>query len=287
MTELRPLAAGREKAESLRFEHSLGTAPLRDLFGLIEAAGGGVLPVRRPMPGGPDGVLLRARGRWLLVVNTVGRLMRTQRFVAAHLLAHLLFEGAEPGLVLHVDRQVLSNTSAAERRADAFAAHLLMPAPAVQLGLAGRDPAAWTVEELVVMSLEYGLTMHGLLWHLGHVLRLDDAGRRRLGSISEPTPEQSLYIASRAGMWELVHSGRAARDSLGWPRRYVALAVRAYDRGQVTEAELLRLLGDPELVRDAVELGRAVLAAQMSPATIPGVDGDRARTKGVVESTTS
>jgi hypothetical protein len=287
VTEVRPLAAGREKAEALRFEHSLGTAPLRDLFGFIEAAGGGVLPVRRPTPAGPDGVLLRARGRWMLVVNTDGRLMRQQRFVAAHLLAHLLFEGAEPGHVLHVDPQVLSSASAAERRADAFAAHLLMPAPAAQLTLAGRDPAAWTVEELVVMSLEYGLTMHGLLWHLGHVLRLDDAGRRHLASIPEPTPVESLYIASRAGMWELVHRGRAARDSLGWPRRYVALAIRAYDRGQVTETELLRLLGDAELVRDAVELGRAAVPAQMSPATIPGVDGDRARTKGIAESTTS
>jgi Zn-dependent peptidase ImmA (M78 family) len=270
VTELRPLAEGREKSEALRFEHSLGTAPIRDLFGLVETAVAGVLPVRRPMPGGPDGVLLRARGRWLLIVNTDGRMMRQQRFAAAHLLAHLLFEGSDPGHALHVDRRVLSSTAAIERRADAFAAHLLVPAQALQLRLGQRDPVEWSVEELVVLSLEYGISTHAMLWHLGHVLRLDDAGRRHLAAIPEPGPVESMFIASRAGLWELVHRGVAARDTIGWPRRYVALAVRAYDRGQVSESELLRLIADPELVRDAVELGRAVEERRMSPTTTRG-----------------
>jgi hypothetical protein len=285
VTELRPLAEGREKSEALRFEHSLGTAPIGDLFGLIETAVPGVLPVRRPMPGGPDAVLLRARGRWLLIVNTDGRLMRLQRFAAAHLLAHLLFEGSDPGHVLHVDRRVLSTASAVERRADAFAAHLLLPAQAVQLQLGGRDPSSWGTEELVVLSLEYGISTRALLWHLGHVLRLDENGRRHLAALPEPGPDESLFIASRAGMWELVHRGRAARDSVGWPRRYVSLAVRAYDRGLVSEDELHRLLEDPDLVRDAVELGRAA-GAQMSPAATRGYEGGRARTKGVEQTST-
>jgi hypothetical protein len=285
VTELRPLAEGREKSEALRFEHSLGTAPIRDLFGLIESAVPGVLPVRRPMPGGPEGVLLRARGRWLLVVNTDGRLMRQQHFAAAHLLAHVLFEGSDPGHVLHVDRWMLNGASAVERRADAFAAHLLLPAQAVQLRLGGRDPSSWGVEELVVLSLEYGISMSALLWHLGHVLRLEEAGRRHLAALPEPGPDESLFIASRAGLWELVHRGRAARGSIGWPRRYVALALRAYDRELVSQEELLRLLEDPELVRDAVELGRAS-GAQMSPTAARGYEGGRARTKGTEQTST-
>jgi Zn-dependent peptidase ImmA (M78 family) len=286
VTELRPFTEGREKSEALRFEHSLGTAPIRDLFGLVETAVPGILPVRRPMPGGPDGVLLRARGRWLLIVNTDGRMMRQQRFAAAHLLAHLLFEGSEPGQVLHVDRRMLGTTSAVERRADAFAAHLLLPAQALQLQLGGRDPSTWGVEELVVLALEYGISTHALHWHLGHVLRLDEAGRRHLAALPEPSPEQTLFIASRAGLWELVHRGRAARDTVGWPRRYVALALRAYDRGLVSETELLRLLVDPELVRDAVELGRAVDARPGSPTATRGYEGGRARTKGIEQTIT-
>lgn len=256
MSDLRPLAEGRQKAEALRFEHALGTAPIRDLFGLIERIDPELLTVRRPMPGGPDAVLLRSRGRRLIAVNTDGRLMRQQRFAAAHVLAHLLFEAADPALSLHVDRQVLSVASAVERRADAFAAHLLAPADPLRLQLAGRDPLAWTLEELVVLSLDWGLSMRGLLWHLGHVLPLNDAGRRHLASLPEPAPDESLYIASRAGLWELVRAGRSARDSIGWPRGYVALAARAHDRGRLSEAQLTGLLGDAELVRDIVELGR-------------------------------
>jgi Zn-dependent peptidase ImmA (M78 family) len=256
MSELRPLREGREKAEALRFEHSLGTAPIRDLFGLIERVEPEVLTVRRPMPRGPDAALLRARGRQVIAINTDGRVMRHQRFAAAHVLAHLLFEGTDPALTLHIDRRVLGSNTAAERRADSFAAHLLVPAAPLRLQLSARDPLAWTREELVVLSLEWGLSMRALLWHLGHVLHLSDAGRRHLGSLPEPTPDESLYTGSRAGLWELVRSGRSARDAVGWPRRYVALAARAYDRGLLSEDDLHGLLQDVDLVGDIVELGR-------------------------------
>jgi Zn-dependent peptidase ImmA (M78 family) len=258
VSELRPLLEGREKAEALRYEHGLGAAPIRDLVGLIERIDPDLLTVRRPMPGGPDAVLLRARGRRVIAVNTDGRLMRQQRFVTAHVLAHLLFEGTDPAVTLHVDRQVLGGTTAVERRADAFAAHLLVPAAPLRLQLGGRDPLSWTHEELVVLSLEWGLSMRGLLWHLGHALVLSDAGRRHLASLGEPTPEESLYIGSRAGLWELVRAGRSARDTLGWPRRYMALAAAAYDRGQIGEEELRRLLHDEDLAADVIELAGMV-----------------------------
>jgi Zn-dependent peptidase ImmA (M78 family) len=255
VSEQRALIEGREKAEALRFEHSHGTAPIRDLFGLIEHIDAELLALRRPMPGGPDAVLLRARGRPIIVINTDGRPMRQQRFAAAHVLAHLLFEGADQALTLHVDHRVPGSTSAVERRADAFAAHLLVPAAPLRLQLSGRDPLGWTREELVVLSLEWGLSIRGLLWHLGHVLPLSDAGRRHLASLREPTSDESLYIGSRAGLWELVRAGRSARDTVGWPRRYVALAARAYDRGQLSEDDLCRLLQDADLVSDIVQLG--------------------------------
>ena len=56
---------------------------------------------------------------------------------------------------------------------------------------------------------------------------------------------------------ELVRDGRSARGAIGWPSRFVALAARAYDRGQVSPRELEVLLEDHGLTAEIIELGRA------------------------------
>lgn len=114
MPEPRPVREGREKADAMRFEHGLGRAPIRDLFGFIERNYPTVLVAVRPMPDGIDGALLRAGGRWLIVVNSDGQMLVRQRFTAAYELGHRLFDrDSDP---VHLDHDLFGGDAPAETR---------------------------------------------------------------------------------------------------------------------------------------------------------------------------
>jgi hypothetical protein len=51
-------------------------------------------------------------------------------------------------------------------------------------------------------------------------------------------------------MSELVEEERSGAGVVSWPRRHVALAVRAYERGLLGEDALLQTVDDAELVRE-------------------------------------
>lgn len=252
MTDHRPIREGVERATALRFEHRLGAAPIRDVFTLVEDLHPEAMVIRRPMPGGPAGALVGMRGRWLVIVNTHERVLREQRDVAARLLGHLLLD---PGpRRLHVATDLRDGTAPADLRARAFAANWLVPVSAIAELAAAWGLESWGPEHLAAVSMEYGISVRELVWQLQHTSTLGEADRRRVAVVGEPTPEDTLRLASRMGMSEYVRSGLAARDAVAWPRRYVALVARAYDRGDLSGGDVARLLEDDALVRQVTEL---------------------------------
>jgi len=241
--ESRPAREGREKADAVRFEHGLGRAPIRDLFGFIERNYPAVLVAVRPMADGPEGALLRAGERWLIIVNSDDQTLVRQRYAAAHELAHYLFD-RDP---VHLDGDLFGGDAPAETRANAFAVHLILPASVVRERIADGTFNPRKPEAVVTLAIEYGLSLQSLSWHLKNVLGLSDSERRRIADI--PTP---FRLASRLGLAEQVREERAARNRTSWPQQYLVLASRAFERGKLNEDELAQLLEDPELVSEIV-----------------------------------
>jgi len=243
--EPRPVQEGREKADAVRFEEGLGRAPIRDLFGFIERNYRDVMVAVRPMADGPDGALLRAGDRWLIVINSNGQMLVRQRFTAAHELAHYLFDrDSDP---IHLDHDLFGGDAPAETRANSFAVHLILPASVIRERLADGTFNLRKPETVVTLALEYGLSLQSLSWHLKNTLGLGESERQRIVNI--PAPER---LASRLGLAAQVREERAARNLKRWPRHYLLLASRAFERGKLDEAELAQLLEDPELVSEIV-----------------------------------
>lgn len=90
-----------------------------------------------PLPPDKSGVLTLVDGRWAVGLQSRESRVR-QRFSLAHEIGHFLFDA--PGVGYYLSR--CSPTGAAgERRANLFAAHLLMPASAIRPGMTSTQVA--------------------------------------------------------------------------------------------------------------------------------------------------
>jgi Zn-dependent peptidase ImmA (M78 family) len=225
--EPRPVQEGREKADAVRFEHGLGHAPVRDLFGFIERNYLEVLVAVRPMRDGPDGALLRAGKRWLIVVNSHENFLARQRFTAAHELGHYLFD----------------------RHSDPvhFAVHFILPARMIRERIREGAFNPRNPKEGVALAIEYGLSLQSLSWHLKNTVGISESERQRIADIKTP-----LQLARRLGLTEQARQERVARDRTSWPQQYLVLAAQAYEHGRLDEAELAEMLEDPELATEIV-----------------------------------
>jgi Zn-dependent peptidase ImmA (M78 family) len=201
--------------------------------------------VVRPMPDGPDGALLRAGKRWLIVVNSHTHLLAEQRFTAAHELAHYLFDrNSDP---VHLDDDLLGADIPAETRANAFAVHLILPAGVIRERTAEETFNPRNPEEVVALAIEYGLSVQSLSWHLKQTLGLSDSERQRIADIKTP-----LQLARRLGLVEQARQERDARDRTSWPQQYLVLAAQAFERRKLDKRQLAELLGDSTLASEIV-----------------------------------
>lgn len=248
MSEYRPVREGREKAESVRYQHDLGDAPVRDLFGFIEKNFKDLLVVRFPMEAGPDGALLKANKRWIIVVNTWDQLLVRQRYTASHELGHYLFDREHSAI--QIDRQILRGHSAVEVRANAFAVHFLLPATVLRTRFQSSEIKVDDPQSIVATAMEYGLSVQSLSWHMLNVLGISETDRQRIVDIRNP-----FRIAARMGLSYRVGQEMNAKNAKGWPRQYLALASRAFEANHIDEEEFASLIGDEELfksLRDAI-----------------------------------
>lgn len=240
MAELPAATDGRRQAEAVRWQHGLGHAPIRDLFGFLERKYPSLLAVRYPMPGGPAGALVDAGERCVLAVNSAGCGYGRQRFAAGHLLGHFLFDTDRSPL--HLDHDLPGVASATEVRADAFAAHLLLPGEVVRERAATPGFDVCDDRQLADLALEYGMCARSLAWHLRSLVHLGQDDVERIAALDVAA------VAARMGIGDPVRRERAAIDARGWPGRYLALAVAAYDRRLWTRQQLSEALEDEVLV---------------------------------------
>lgn len=242
MAEPATVRVGRLRAETVREDHGLALAPIRDLFGFIERTFD-LYVVRYPMAAGPAGALIRVGERRLIVVNSHDTPLARQRFTAAHELAHHLLDG-ESNVLIDTADQLRGIGGQSEVRANAFAVHLLVPRDV----LLDRRADVWPPdgENLVALAMEYGISLQSLIWHASNILGLGEAERTELIQASE----RPYQIARRLGLHDRLRQEMAAKDAKGWPRRYLSLLVRAFEQRHLREEELEAWLEDPDLVDD-------------------------------------
>jgi Zn-dependent peptidase ImmA (M78 family) len=122
-------------AAQFRSDHHLGVPPLGDLVAVVEQATGIDVAV---LDAGPDehGLTMRDPGRGTVFIGVARtRNPMRQRSTLAHELGHVLFEDWADS-----DAGEWSHRDPAEKRADAFARHLLIPVEGLR-DFVGQRPA--------------------------------------------------------------------------------------------------------------------------------------------------
>jgi Zn-dependent peptidase ImmA (M78 family) len=157
-----------EMARKVRAEAGLGDEPIADIFGLLERLG--VLFLRYPLgEKAIEGYAARRGGQRTIFTNT-SYSRGKEIFTAAHELAHLYFDLQEEGIIadeaIHFDN---ADLEVSEVRANYFAAHFLMPLPAVVCfcnDIVDVEPKAITAQDVVRMQQHFRVSFQAALIRL-------------------------------------------------------------------------------------------------------------------------
>lgn len=229
-----PVEQGKRLAERVRVLWGLGDDPLPpNLFSLIEDRTGlGV--ALEPLQERIAGLCARLDDVAIALVDSSATYGR-QRFTLAHELCHFLLADGDR---LVVDEQLLGRRSAMEMRANAFAAHFLVPAKAVHRYLRDRE-----VDEEVAIELQYtfGVSLDALLWHL---LNLDLISDYRRQQIHAAGPKALAFRYGYESEWTRLEQERGQRRP---PRPLHQRAVKAYAKGRIGIEPLAELIGRRDL----------------------------------------
>jgi Zn-dependent peptidase ImmA (M78 family)/DNA-binding XRE family transcriptional regulator len=234
-TELEPprngaaVQQGQRLAERVRKLWSLGDDPLpSNLFSLIEDQSGLGIALE-PLQERIAGLCARVGDLAIALIDSsavVGR----QRFTTAHELCHLLLGDGEQVLV----DERLTGRSLVEMRANAFAAHFLMPAKAMRRYLRDRE-----VDEEVAVELQYtfGVSLDALLWHLVNLDLISDYRRQQIHAVG---PKALAFRYGYGGEWNRLEHERNIRRP---PRPVHQRALAAYSKGLIGIEPLADLVG--------------------------------------------
>jgi Zn-dependent peptidase ImmA (M78 family)/transcriptional regulator with XRE-family HTH domain len=225
------VAGGMRLAGVVREELGLGRAPIGDLPALVErhlGLGAVTWPVGKTV----SGLCAHGADVALMLVSSsfpVGH----QRFTTAHELAHHLV--GDPREVI-IESDVFAVSTPPERRANAFAAALLMPADGVR-EVAGDRP----IDDVVLAELmrEFGVSYTALLY------RLADSAVRLMSTAARDqwlhrAPTSVLRAAGDPAPIELTRPDEARRV----PPRLLAAAQQGYQNGRVGLGVLAALLDE-------------------------------------------
>ncbi|HEX6684330.1 MAG TPA: ImmA/IrrE family metallo-endopeptidase [Candidatus Limnocylindrales bacterium] len=223
--------SGARLAEIVREKLGLGRAPISDLPALIERHFG-LGAVAWPIGKAVSGLCAHGADVAMMLVSSsfpVGH----QRFTAAHELAHHLL--GDPREVI-IESDLFTANTPSERRANAFAAALLMPADGLR-EVAGSRP----VDEVVLAELmrEFGVSYAALLY------RLSDRAVRLMGATARDSwlrraPTSVLSAAGDPAPAELTRPDESRRV----PPRLLAAAQQGYQKGRVGLGILAALLDE-------------------------------------------
>jgi Zn-dependent peptidase ImmA (M78 family) len=229
---------GREAAQGLRLELGLGVDGVGQIFHLMEDLG--IAVFRQPLgEGGVDGLLLVSEDVTAALINSDCVAPR-QRFTAAHELGHLRLD---VGHRIWVDEDVTGpQKGVAEKRANVFAAHFLMPEAGVRSVLARTAVGHVTPEAVVHVQRHFGVSYPAALWHLHNCGLVE---KRDVDRMMAVRPES---LALRLGYADQVTDDHDARGQRTFSREYVRRAISAYADGLLSEARVAELFRAPQEV---------------------------------------
>jgi Zn-dependent peptidase ImmA (M78 family)/DNA-binding XRE family transcriptional regulator len=245
--------AGRVLAESMRVSLGLGDEPVADLSDLVERRLG-IDVALEPLGEGVSGLCVRSEEVSLVLANSAP-VAGHQRFTLAHELCHYLFDDPQP---LLVDTQMIDSEGAAEIRANAFAAHFLMPVEGIQSYVQERALDARVITDMMYV---FGVSLQALTWHLHELKMLDWAG------VEEVRRAGPKALVLRSGRWDSYEAGEAQRYQVRPPTRLYQRAIEAYASGRIGVGPVAGLLqrADEEELR--LELADAGLAPSFEQQT--------------------
>lgn len=228
-----PIVEGERLAQAVRKRWQLDDDPLPNNFESLAEDLSGLSIALEPLGEQVAGLYACINEAAIALVDSSVPLGR-QRFTVAHELCHFLLMDDDR---LIVDRRLTGRTSA-ERRANAFAAHFLMPEESIRRYLRSREPNEEVVIELVYT---FGVSLQALLWHLFNLKLLSRSRMRRMQEIGLKT----LSIRYGYGdVWQRLEAEQGVRRP---PRHLRERATSAYDRGVIGIEPLADLLGRSDL----------------------------------------
>jgi Zn-dependent peptidase ImmA (M78 family)/transcriptional regulator with XRE-family HTH domain len=242
-----PHVQGQEFAKALRERLDLGLAPIPRLPELIEERMS-IDVALQPLDGGVDGLCLQAERVALLLVNsepTWGR----QRFTLCHELAHFLWGDGDEFLV---DEGLFESTRPEEVRANAFAAHFLMPIEGLRRRLGDAEIDAGSSMDLV---FHFGVSLEAFLWHVYNAKLVTSAERQALNATG---PRALALQCGRSAEWQELEQLRSTARP---PTRIVRRGLSAYKAGLIGIGPLAEL----EQRSDVAQLRRELEDAGISP----------------------
>ncbi len=223
----------RGKAEELRNAYDLGLDSIGNLYHFIEESLG-ILVVSRPMGSeGIDGIFAKRGDSRLIVVNSDKQVTR-QRFTTAHELGHFFFDNIS-GTGIKIDQNIYEGNSIPEKRANAFAAHFLMPEAGVKRVLNTRR-ASKKISPYDVIHLKYhfGVSYKAALYHLENLGFIDSKTRIDWFNL------QPTKLALELGLESSEYVEDRIRPRL--PADYVSRAINAYKDARISLRRLAELL---------------------------------------------
>jgi len=212
----------------------LGEDPIHDLFQLLESQGIKVLKYRFAPESGIAGCFFFDEPDGPCIVVNAAQSLGRQRFTAAHEYCHYL---RDPELRGHAEPGVGVGKEPHERRADAFAAAFLMPADGVsqyleELGLSKGDPIS--PKDVVLLCRYFGVSYEAMLWRLKTLGWCSEEQRQQLMAF------QPTKVARAMGLDPDVFERPS--EELPLPPRYVYLAIKAYEKEEISLGKLAELI---------------------------------------------
>ena len=228
-------------AQQVRAEAGIGTEPVTDIFSLMERLD--IIYLRYPLGDRAiEGYAARRGGRNVVFTNN-SYPRGKEIFTAAHEIAHLYLD--VPGTDLIVDETItFDTTSVRETRANYFAAHFLMPTPAVvgfMIDFIGVEPKSVTAKDLVALQQHFRVSYKTAL------IRLN-----ALGLITKEAYEKAALYGGCASLTELVKRCGyetellVADNKIHVPAGVVQKAIELYEQERIpfgSIAYFLKIMG--------------------------------------------
>lgn len=225
---------GRELATELREHLALGLGPVPDLAELMESTIG-LDTAALQLPYDVSGFTAHDPGRDVTVsIVNASHVPERQRFSLAHELAHVLLSD---GVSTH---RLDNKRTAAEKRCDAFARHLLAPAEGVRRWMECLTVAAPGRKECAMAARHYGVSLPVLL------IQCKDLGLLTQAQVNGLLGPTGRELAWHYGWGPQYIAECEAAARVRPPRRIMERAVEAYQAGRIGVRAIAALSGaDP------------------------------------------